>query len=157
MTNPSTAPADGRTLSTAEPATAWPGAVGYAARLRWVPFVLAAIISTAMSFDAPQGRRPFFIDWDISGPSLGFSLFKEPHIGASALIGMLAVLAARRSRWWLALLLTVATGAAWELGQTTVIGHSARLADLLPDAVGGALGVAWGALMLWLAAGVARD
>ena len=153
MTQPSTFP-------TAPPAPAstalrrpapWAAGMAYAARLRWAPFLLGALISIGLSFEAPLGRKPFRIDWDVSWASLEFSLFKEPHIGASALIGMLAVVAVRRSRWWLALLLAVAVGWGWEMAQTTVIGHSARLADLLPDAIGAAVGVLWGAAMLWLA------
>lgn len=118
--------------------------------------MLGALISVGLSFDAPLGRKPFQFSWDVSWASLEFSLFKEPHIGASALIGMLAVVAVRRSRWWLALLLSVAVGLGWEIGQTTVIGHTARIADLLPDAIGGALGVVWGTAMLWLAERIRR-
>jgi len=139
------------------PASPWAVLLAQAVRMRWVPFVLAGLISVAMSFDAPQGRKPFAFDLDVSWANLEFSLFKEPHIGAAAFVGMLAIVAVRRGRWWLALLLTVLVGLGWEVGQTTVIGHSARLADLLPDAIGAALGVAWGAVMLWLAERVARE
>ena len=132
------------------PPSRWAVWRAHLSRLRWLPFALGASISIGLSFEAPLGRKPFLIDWDVSVASLEFSLVKEPHIGASALIGTLAVMAVRRSRWWLAVLLSVAVGAGWEIGQTTVIGHSARLADLLPDAIGGVLGVAWGSLLLWL-------
>jgi VanZ family protein len=53
-------------------------------------------------------------------------------------------------RWLWALLLTVAVGACWELAQTTIVGRTARLSDLLPDAVGAALGCLLGAgLLRW--------
>jgi len=158
-----TAPSAERTAAAAthalpqRPPSPWAAVVAHAVRMRWVPFALAAFISIALSSEAPLGRKPFHFDWDVSWANLEFSLFKEPHIGASALIGMLAVVALRRGLWSLALLLTVAVGLGWELGQTTVIGHSARLADLLPDALGGALGVAWGCAMLWLAERMGRE
>gem|GEM_PF-4577379 len=41
-------------------------------------------------------------------------------------------------------------GWGWELAQSTVIGHQARLADLAPDTVGALLGCIWGACGLWL-------
>lgn len=122
---------------------AWPA-------LRWLPFVLGALLSIAISFAAPDGRKPFHIDWDFSAAALHYSIVKGPHIGASALVALLAVVATGRQRLGLALLLTIAVGWGWELGQTTVIGHQARLSDLAPDAFGAALGYAWGACVMWL-------
>lgn len=117
--------------------------------LRWVPFVATALFSLVMSALAPDGRRPFHIDWSLSLDALEFSIFKPPHIGATAVLAFLAVLAAGRSRWPLALLLTVGVGAGWELCQTTVIGHYARLSDLAPDTLGALIGCMLGTASLW--------
>ena len=120
--------------------------------LRWLPFLIGALASLTASVLAPLGRKPFHLDWDLSAASLHFSLVKGPHIGATMLLALLAVLAAGRQRVVLAFALTLLVGAGWEIGQTTVIGHTARFADLLPDAIGALLGCAWGALMAWLLA-----
>jgi len=108
--------------------------------LRWLPFVATALFSLVMSGLAPDGRRDFYIDWSLSRDALEFSIFKAPHIGATAVLAFLAVLAAGRERWTLALLLAVVVGAGWELCQTTVVGHYARLADLAPDTIGALIG-----------------
>lgn len=118
--------------------------------VRWWPFGLAAAISIALSFVAPAGRKPFQFDWTLDWAAIEFSAFKEPHIGAAAIVALLAIFATGRRRAWLALLLAVLVGAGWELGQTTVIGHTARLSDLLPDTLGASLGCAWGWAVLWL-------
>ena len=78
------------------------------------------------------------------------SISKLPHIGATALVAVLAVLATGRHRWAMALVLTLLVGWGWELGQTTVLGRTARLADLAPDTLGGMLGCAWGTCAVWL-------
>ena len=117
--------------------------------LRWLPFVATALFSLVMSALAPDGRRPFYIDWSLSLDALEFSIFKPQHIGATAVLAFLAVLAASRQRWPVALLLTVAVGAGWELCQTTVIGHYARLSDLAPDTLGALIGCMLGVAGLW--------
>ena len=123
--------------------THWP-------HLRWLPFLAAALLSLALAGLAPDGRRPFHIDWGLSLDALEFSIVKAPHIGASALLAVLGVLGAGRPRWLLALALTVLIGAGWELAQTTVIGHFARLSDLAPDSLGALLGCAAGVALLRL-------
>ena len=117
--------------------------------LRWLPFAAAALFSLVMSAMAPDGRRPFHIDWSLSMDALEFSIVKAPHISACAVLALLAVMATGRQRWPLALLLTVAVGAGWEICQTTVIGHYARLSDLAPDTLGAAIGCLLGAASLW--------
>jgi len=117
--------------------------------LRWLPFAAAALFSIVMSATAPDGRRPFHIDWSLSMDALEFSIVKAPHISACAVLALLGVMATGRKRWPLALLLTVAVGAAWEICQTTVIGHYARLSDLAPDTLGAAIGCLLGAASLW--------
>ena len=131
-----------------DPLTAW--LQDQAGWLRWLPFIGAALISITLAFDAPHGRKAFEVDWRLTLDALQFSLAKGPHIGASALIALLAVLATGRHRLRLALALSVLVGTGWEIGQTTVIGHNARLSDLGPDAIGALLGCAWGACVLWL-------
>ncbi len=118
--------------------------------LRAWPFVAASIFTIGVSALAPNGRKPFFLDTDLGWNALAFSLAKDPHIGAAALLALLAVIATGRHRLLRAFVLTLVVGACWELGQTTVIGHTARLADLAPDAVGALLGCAWGVLVTWL-------
>lgn len=118
--------------------------------VRWWPFTLAALISIGLSFVAPAGRKPFQFDWSLAWDAIEFSAFKEPHIGAAAIVALLAIFATGRRRPVLALLLSLLVGAGWELGQTTVIGHTARLSDLLPDALGALLGCTWGWAVLWL-------
>jgi len=117
--------------------------------LRWLPFAAAALFSIVMSAMAPDGRRAFHIDWSLSMDALEFSIVKAPHISACAVLALLAVMATGRRRWPLALLLTVAVGAAWEICQTTVIGHYARLSDLAPDTLGAVIGCMLGAASLW--------
>jgi len=117
--------------------------------LRWLPFVATALFSLVMSALAPDGRRPFHIDWSLSIDALEFSIVKAPHICACAVLAFLAVLGAGRQRWTRALLLTVAVGAGWELCQTTVIGHYARLSDLAPDTLGALIGCMLASASLW--------
>jgi VanZ family protein len=116
--------------------------------VRWLPFAAAALSSLIMSALAPEGRRAFHIEWSLSLDAIEFSIVKAPHIGATALLALLAVLGGGRQRWPLALALTVLVGGGWELGQTTVIGHTARLADLAPDTLGALVGCLLGALLL---------
>ncbi len=115
--------------------------------LRWLPFIAIALISIAFAAWAPMGRKPFQFEWDVSTPALLFSVQKVPHIAACAMLALLALLAAGRSRLFLAFALAVLVGAIWELAQTTVVGHTARLADLAPDTVGAFLGCGWGLIL----------
>ena len=118
-----------------------------AAVLRWLPFAAAALFSLVMSARAPIGRHPFHFDWTLSWDTLEYSIVKLPHIGSCALLAALGVFAAGAARWSLSLRLTVLVGAGWELCQTTVIGHFARLSDLAPDTVGALIGSAVGVLL----------
>lgn len=115
--------------------------------LRWLPFIAVAVISIAFAAWAPMGRKPFQLEWDLSTPALLFSVQKVPHIAACAMLALLAMLAAGRSRLFLAFALAVLVGGTWELAQTTVVGHTARLADLAPDTVGAILGCGWGLIL----------
>lgn len=64
------------------------------------------------------------------------SATKVPHLVGVAVLVLLAIVAfgTRRLRW--AFLATMLVGAGWELCQTTVVGHHARIADLGPNLVG---------------------
>jgi VanZ family protein len=117
--------------------------------LRWLPFVAIALFSLALSVVAPDGRKPFYFDWAVSMDAFRFSIVKTPHIAATALLAVLGVLGSGRQRWPLALVFTVAIGAGWELCQTTVVGHTARLSDLAPDTLGALLGCMVGSAGLW--------
>ena len=117
---------------------------------RWLPFLAAAAFSIVMSAIAPLGRHPFHVDWSLNAATLAFSLPKLPHISSSLVVALFAVWATGRRRWPLALLLTVAVGWGWEMAQTTVVGHEARLSDLAPDTLGALLGCLWGACSLWV-------
>jgi VanZ family protein len=119
------------------------------ALIRWMPFILASAFSLFAAAMAPEGRKPFTLDWSLSRAALEFSIVKAPHIGATAVLAFLGVLAAGRERWLTALTLTVLVGWGWELCQTTVIGHHARLSDLAPDSVGALIGCMLGVAALW--------
>jgi Na+/proline symporter len=116
------------------------------ALLRWLPFAMVALLSIAMAAWAPLGRKPFYLDANLSAAALAFSIQKPPHIVACAVLALLAVAAAGRRRLLLAFALAVLVGACWELAQTTVVGHAARLADLAPDALGAILGCLIGSI-----------
>ncbi len=108
--------------------------------IRIMPFWMLAFASILMAFRAPYGRKPFEFNLDLSLEMIEFSAWKPLHIVACALLMVLGVLAYKWQRWWLAALLTMLVGLSWELAQTTVAGHNARLADLIPDFLGVALG-----------------
>jgi hypothetical protein len=119
-------------------------------RLRWLPFVAAALFSLILSAQAPDGRHAFSIDWNLGADALAFSIAKPPHIGATAVLALLALLATGSAQWRRAVMLTVLVGAGWELCQSTIVGRTARIADLAPDAIGALLGCSVGMLALRL-------
>ena len=114
--------------------------------LRWLPFLAVALLSIALAAWAPLGRKPFQLDWSLSAAALSLSIQKPQHILACAVLAPLAVLATGR-RLALAFALVVLVGGCWELVQTTVVGHAARLADLAPDALGAVVGCMLAALL----------
>jgi VanZ family protein len=117
--------------------------------VRWLPFALVALFSLAMAAAAPDGRRPFEFDWELSAATLSFSLTKANHVAACAALAFLALLAAGRERWAQAMGLTLLVGIGWELAQGTVVGRGPRLSDLAPDALGAALGCLLASASLW--------
>lgn len=98
---------------------------------------------------APDGRRPFEFDWEISAAALSFSLGKVDHIAVCAALALLAWAAAGRDRWGVAIGLTLLVGAGWELAQGTIVGRGPRLSDLAPDALGAAAGCLLGWVGRW--------
>lgn len=117
--------------------------------VRWLPFLAAALFSLAMASRAPKGRRPFQFDWEISAATLSHSMAKPDHIAACAILAFLAALAAGRTRWGVAMALTLLVGLGWELAQASIVGRGPRLSDLAPDAIGATLGCALGTARLW--------
>lgn len=84
---------------------------------------------------APQGRKPFTMAFDFSLDALLLALTKWPHMASVAFLYVLALIATGLHRRAVAAALVFGVGAGWELAQSTVIGHNARIADLLPNAV----------------------
>lgn len=109
--------------------------------MRKLPFWMLAILTTMIAYRAPYGRRPPEFDFDMSWESILWSAQKPVHIAACALLVILGIIAYRWKRWPLVALLTMLVGLGWELAQTTVIGHTPRLADLVPDFLGVVLGL----------------
>jgi VanZ family protein len=108
--------------------------------LRVLPFTALALASIWAANRAPDGRRPPQMDFTMTPEAIANALTKMPHIASMAMLFVLAVLATGYSRIWLAAVLTFLVGVTWELVQTTVIGHNARIADIFPNLVGIALG-----------------
>ncbi len=108
--------------------------------MRKLPFWMLAFASILIAYRAPYGRKPFEFNLDMSWDSILFSAFKPLHILGCAALMVAGVLAYKWKRWWLAALLTMIVGLSWEIAQTTVSGHHARIADLVPDFLGVVLG-----------------
>lgn len=107
---------------------------------RKLPFWMLAFATIMVANHAPYGRKPFDFNWSLSLETIEFSIYKPLHIIACALLMVLAVLAYKWKHWPFAAILTMTVGFSWELAQSTVIGHNARLADLIPDFLGVVLG-----------------
>ena len=102
---------------------------------RIVPFGLVAGLSLYGAGRAPNGRKPFQLDLSLSGHDLLRSMSKVPHLRSIAVILLLAALAFGTNHLFRAFVATTLIGVSWELLQTTVVGHHARLADLAPNLV----------------------
>ncbi|NLU76087.1 hypothetical protein HCC61_26145 [Streptomyces sp. HNM0575] len=107
--------------------------------VRGVPFVVLAVASVWAASRAPDGRQAPRMDWSLDGESVLLALTKWPHFLWMAVLFCLAVLAVSVNRLGRAAGLTLVVGLAWELAETTVIGHNPRIADLVPDVVSVAL------------------
>lgn len=102
--------------------------------LRAIPFLAFGAASVWLAARAPNGRKPFTIAFDFSLDALLLALTKWPHMASMAFLYLLALIAAGLQRSILAATLVFGVGVGWELAQSTVIGHNARIADLLPNA-----------------------
>ena len=104
--------------------------------LRILPFVCLAVLSLWVAGRSPLGRKPFEFDWSTSGTELAQVVTKANHLISTAVFFLLATLAVGTNRLLLAFGLTMLVGLGWELAETTVVGHHARLIDLVPDLIG---------------------
>src|SRR6266436_6320131 len=104
--------------------------------LRMLPFLVLTLLSILVAAQAPQGRRQFAINMDITADGLAKAVTKLPHIGACAVLFLLAAIAVGTRRLSLAFGLTILVGASWEVAEATGIGRNSRLMDLAPDLIG---------------------
>lgn len=117
--------------------------------LQVIPFIVVSVLSLWAAGRAPHGRKPFEFDLSISPDAVVRSMTKTPHFKSIAIIFVLAVVGVGAHRIALAFGLTMLVGFGWELAETTVVGHHARVADLAPDLVAGlactivAVGLRW--------------
>src|SRR6266576_441851 len=118
--------------------------------LRILPFVCLVILSLWVAGRSPLGRKPFHIDWSISVSELAEVVTKAPHLISTAVFFLLATLAVGTNRLLLAFGLTMLVGIGWELAETTVVGHHARLIDLVPDLIGTLTGLVILVLARWI-------
>lgn len=109
---------------------------------RFAPFVVFGALSLWIAFRAPKGRHVFSVDFSLVPADIARSMTKLPHLVGTAVLVLLAILAFGPRRLWLAFLATMLLGVGWEIGESTVVGHYARLADLAPNIVGGLVAVA---------------
>jgi hypothetical protein len=105
---------------------------------RAAPFVIVSALSLFAASQAPRGRKPFQVDFSLSREDLALSMSKVAHLRSIAVILLLAVVAFGTQRLVAAFGATMLVGIGWELAETTVIGHYARLADLAPNITSGA-------------------
>ncbi|MEP6911697.1 MAG: hypothetical protein ABI923_03020 [bacterium] len=118
--------------------------------LRILPFACLALLSLWVAGRSPLGRKPFQFDWTISGSELAQVVTKAPHLISTAVFFLLATLAVGSNRLLLAFGLTMLVGVGWELAETTVVGHHARLIDLVPDLIGTLTGLVFVLLARWV-------
>ena len=114
--------------------------------LRWLPFIIVGAASLWASARTGHGYRAPVFDWDLTWPAIANALTKLPHVSSMLLIFLLAALATGVGRLRLAAALALVIGVGWEIVQMPTIDNHARLADLVPDLVGIAIG--WAAVTL---------
>lgn len=118
--------------------------------LRIIPFACLVVLSLWVAGRSPLGRKPFQFDWSISGSELARVVTRVPHLRATAVLFLLATLAVGSNRLLLAFVLTMLVGVGWELAETTVVGHHARLIDLVPDLIGTLTALVFVVLARWV-------
>jgi len=131
------------------------GAFGARARLPlrvtgWTAFMFVSVLSIYVASRAPHGRKPFAIGFSVAPDDLAWSMTKVAHLRSIAVIFLLAVLALGTERLLAAFGLTMLVGIGWELAETTVVGHYARVADLAPNIVSGTVSLAVIAGIRWI-------
>jgi len=109
---------------------------------RWFPFAVTSLASLWASARTDEGYRAPVFDWDLSWPAVANALTKTPHIGSMILIFLLAAGGTGVHRLPLAAALSFLVAAGWEVVQMPTVGNNPRLADLVPDLIGIAIG--WG-------------
>lgn len=102
---------------------------------RALPFIVFALLSFYIAARAPRGRHAPRVDFSLASADITRSLTKAPHLGGAAIFFFLAVLAFGIDRLGRAFAATMLVGIGWEIGEMTVVGHYARLADLVPNIV----------------------
>jgi hypothetical protein len=117
---------------------------------RFLPFAIVSILSLVAASRAPHGRKPIQVDLSLARVDLARSMTKIPHLRSIAVIFLLAALAFGTQRLIVAFAATMLVGVGWEIGETTVIGHYARLADLAPNLVAGVVCLAVIAGVRWI-------
>lgn len=127
-----------------------PATTAWSRIARIAPFAVVGSLSLIAAARAPQGRKPFQMDLTISIDDLARSMTKVPHLRSIAVLFLLAVVAFGAHRLARAFWSTTLLGIGWELAQTTVVGHNARLADLAPNLTAALLCLALIAGIRWL-------
>ena len=101
--------------------------------LRWMPFTVMAVISFCVAAGVGHPRKPMSYDLSLSSESVAFSLAKVKHYECIALFFFLALLGVGPRRAGVAFWISMAMGLGYELAEMTALGHTCRLADLIPD------------------------
>jgi hypothetical protein len=98
-----------------------------------MPFIVMAIISLCVAAGVGHPRKPLSYSLSLSPKDVAFSVAKIKHYECIALFFFLALLGVGARRAGVAFWISMAMGLAYELAETTAMGHTARLADLIPD------------------------
>lgn len=108
--------------------------------LRWLPFLALSGASLWVANDAPDGRRAPQFDATLTLDAIANALTKLPHIGSTLVLMLAATLAVGSRGLPMAAAMALVVSGAWEILQTTVVGHNPRLADVFPNTLGILLG-----------------
>ena len=103
--------------------------------LRILPFIALSLLSFCVAAGIGGERKPFAFNFSLTTGDVFKSMGKAAHFESTALIMIFAILAVGHRRLRAAFVLTMLVCIGWELFETTAAGHTARLADLLPDLV----------------------
>lgn len=101
--------------------------------LRWMPFTIMVIISLCVAAGVGRPRKPFSFNLSLSWEEVAFSAAKVKHYECIALFFFLVVLAVGTRRARVPFWISMALGLGYEIAESTAMGHTARVADLIPD------------------------